>query len=444
MAAYTVVISSSTGSYTFDVSRSPAWGITSEAEYDTAKAPATLARVLETLTLRGCSYRHATPATVRTDWATLKALLFDRTTPVQKVELKDGAVVVESMVLSSISGGTHDSVMIERLDPDVEPGFFGSHWKGTIVVKGIRSYADTAGIIKRTRTLASSFDQHGFETRTLTVTVETQPGTSAAAALEAEVIEPPGPQWLVVTNDPDGGPDVTVEDPTTEDTKASSRYVIREQALSVPSGAGEYTINVTTEDSGEDQETRYVVTAQAATLAAAKAIAARSPAPSAYARSSVHEERASNRVTATYIVRGDTKLRVRRWRLSASGGGLEREAIRFPSIGGKRRPIPFRRPRGEYTFYEEITVQQRGVANPPAPSCFASTADLETHTSSDVCELVEQGSAQSQHLYERSVSRVHRFFGAPPTAASLLARMLTRPLSATTTEWAYEQAEARP
>lgn len=434
--AYTVEITDGSTTYTFDVTRVPAWGPLIESEYDETKFPAVQTKRVDTLTLEGCSFRHATPANVTTDWTTIRGQLFDRTTPITAVTLKD-----DSTTIDALNASTHDQIMIQSLKAESSPGLWANHWRGTIVIRAVKFQADGDGIVRKVRKLTYSHDQHGFETRRLEVELVTAPGTSAAEKIALEALELPSSKWFYTTNS-DDGIDYTLEEDS-EDTHARGVSEIREQALTLPAGSNEYDVEVTTEESGNEKELRYTITAQAGTLARALAIVRAAPAPSAWTRKTTREERRINRASATFVVVDDGSLRVTRWTLRVRGGGREREAIRFPSIGGKRRPIPFLRPAGEYVFEEEVTVRQRGVPHPPVPSVFASDADLETAASADDVAMVAEGSTPAQNLYERSVVRAHVFFGDPPPAAALLGRMLTRPYPNQRKPLAYEIAEQR-
>lgn len=436
MAAYTVEITDGSTTYTFDVTRTPSWGPLIESEYDETKFPAVQTKRIDTLTLDGCSFRHATPANVTTDWSTIRGQLFDRTSPITAVSLKDGVTTIDSITLS-----THDQIMIASLKADPTPGLWANHWRGTIVIRAVKLQADGNGIVRKVRKLTYSTDQHGFQVQRLEVELVTAPGTSAAAKIALEALVLPSSKWFYTTNS-DDGIDYTLEEDS-EDTHARGVSEIREQALTLPSGSNEYDVEVTTEESGNEKELRYTITAQATTLARALAIVKAAPAPTAWTRKTTREERRINRASATFIVVDDGTLRVKRWTVSFRGGGREREAIRFPSIGGVRRPIPFLRPAGEYSFDESVTVTQRGVSLPEVPSVFASDEDLETSVSGDEVGLVAEGSTPAQNLYERSVTRTHMFFGAPPPAAGLLARMLTRPYPHQKKTLAYEVAEQR-
>lgn len=435
--AYSVEITDGSSTYTFAVTRAPEWSIASKAEYDTSKYPAELTRQVDTLTLKNCSYRDSTPANVYGNWTTIKTLLFERVTPITSIVLKDGGSTVEQ-----ITTATHHQIMVESLDPDPSFAFLASHWLGTIVIKAVALKATAANIVRKLRKLTHSFDAHGFETRTLDVEIETLPGTSAETKVIAEVLELPTTKWRYLTKSDDGIDTTLTED--SEDTHCTGRCVIQEQALAFPNSTNEYEISVETSESGSEKEVSYTIVAQADTLARAIAVAKQAPAPSAYTKKVTREERHKNRVTTTFVVRDeDTTYRIKEWALTFAGGGRELQAVRYPSRGAKRRPIPFRSPADMYVITETVAVTKRGDPNIEVPTAFTSDESWDPGVDAEPVRQTERGSVAAQDMWERRVTRTHKFFGAPPAPATLLARMMARPAAKTSKQFAIEAVEAR-
>lgn len=404
--AYTVEITDGVSTYTFDVTRMPEWSVSTEAEYDQAKFPAELIRKTDTLTLRNCSYRNATPSNVTTDLSTLKALLFDRATPVTSVILKDGASAIETM-----STTTHDQLMITSMTPDVSAGYLANHWLGTITVVGVDLLADGGGVVRKDRRFSYSWDADGFETRSLSVSMETLPGTSASGKMAAEAIELPSSNWFYETNSPDGI-NYTVEEDS-EDTRVTGTSTVKEQAISIPASANQYALTVTTSESGQgkDKKTTYTIFAQADTLAAARS-AATSGAPSGYTSKTINEDRARNRVTATYTVGVDSdkaQPAVLSYSLVVSNSGHSLSEISIPG----QNPIMFRSPARSVTIRESVSIQRDGDPNTAlefVPSAVHETWKeyLDTNQSTDSLRRVSEGNNTDSDVYARSVSRVYR------------------------------------
>jgi hypothetical protein len=419
--AYTVEITDGVSVYTFDVTRMPEWSISTDAEYDQTKYPAALTRKTDTLTLKNCSYRNATPSNVTTDLSTLKALLFDRLTPVSSVVLKDGVTTIESMTTL-----THDQLMVTGMTPSVSAGYLANHWLGTITVVGVDVQAGAGGIVKKDRQFSYSWDANGFETRSVSVSIETLPGTSASGKMAAEAIELPAANWFYETNSPDGINYSIEED--SEDTKATGTSTVKEQAILIPSGANQYSINVSTREdgSGKDKTTTYSITAQANTLAAAKTAAA-SGAPTGYTSKTISEDRTRNSVTATYTVASEsdtTVAAVKAYSLTISNSGRSLSEISIPG----HNPIMFKSPARSVTVRESVSIQREG--DPAVRLKFVPSMvpkDLEDYfdenQSSDSVRRVSEGSIPENDVFSRSVSRVYRVPNADDVTASLYAEL---------------------
>ena len=115
--AYTVVITTSGGSYTFDVT--PTFKPKYDNEIDTSRAPAIITGQVETWVLEGAVYRNASQSSVTGDLSSLTALMDDT---VASVAFKRDSSTVFEMTSSTHVGG----VFLASLEVSGEPGEFVS------------------------------------------------------------------------------------------------------------------------------------------------------------------------------------------------------------------------------------------------------------------------------------------------------------------------------